>query len=336
MQEITTGSNQTVSIKAEGTKADKIGTVLTGDLDKLSASSRLIVETAFKRGISVEMIAPENGLFTLSYKGTNIKCSGSLTEKTSVIAEEICFDKYLTNTILKKAGFHVPAQMIASDPASNAHFLETHKRIVIKPLSQSLGRGISVDIRDVDEMEKIISTLSITGDETILLEAFAAGEDLRIVVINGKYTAAIHRTPPHVIGDGEHSVKELILHMNRNKEGENQIPINYETERCIEANGFTFDSILEKKTYLTVRKNANEHTGGFPQDVTEIVHPIVRKVAERVAKIIDIPVVGIDFILPDTKGEQYTIIEANSRPGLDGHEPQPVVDRFLDFLFPEN
>lgn len=55
----------------------------------------------------------------------------------------------------------------------------------------------------------------------------------------------------------------------------------------------------------------------------------IRRKAER-----KIPVTGLDFIVPDPKGEDYVIIEANERPGLANHEPQPTAERFIDLLFP--
>ncbi|MEW9031438.1 MAG: hypothetical protein AB2404_01690, partial [Planifilum fimeticola] len=65
------------------------------------------------------------------------------------------------------------------------------------------------------------------------------------------------------------------------------------------------------------------------------VSPRLRKIAEEASRILDIPVVGFDFIVPDFNGERYAIIEANERPGLANHEPQPTAERFIDFLFPE-
>jgi D-alanine-D-alanine ligase-like ATP-grasp enzyme len=46
-------------------------------------------------------------------------------------------------------------------------------------------------------------------------------------------------------------------------------------------------------------------------------------------------VTGLDFIVPDVTGSDYCFIEANERPGLANHEPQPTAQRFIDLLFPE-
>ena len=95
------------------------------------------------------------------------------------------------------------------------------------------------------------------------------------------------------------------------------------------------DDILPYGDYLTVRKTANLHTGGTIHDVTLKLHPALRKAAIAAAAAIDIPVTGLDFIVPDPTGADYVIIEANERPGLANHEPQPTAERFIDLLFPE-
>ena len=52
------------------------------------------------------------------------------------------------------------------------------------------------------------------------------------------------------------------------------------------------------------------------------------------SRAIDIPVVGLDLLVASVQGEQYVFIEANERPGLANHEPQPTAQRFIDLLFP--
>jgi D-alanine-D-alanine ligase-like ATP-grasp enzyme len=85
---------------------------------------------------------------------------------------------------------------------------------------------------------------------------------------------------------------------------------------------------------FAVRKAANLHTGGTIHDVTSLVHPRLVAAAIRVARAIDIPVVGVDFIVRNPTEPDYVFIEANERPGLANHEPQPTAQRFIDLLFP--
>lgn len=301
----------------------------------LSPTSKLILKEAKKRSISVEFIVAEKGLFKLHYGKRTVFCLTSLTELTSVVSAEICLDKYITNNVLQKVGIKVPMQMIAASKKENTEFFNKYKRVVTKPISEALGRGVSVDIRTAKEMHYTIGLLKISGDEGVLIEEFVEGEDLRIIVIDKKFVAAIHRTPPQVTGNGKTQIRKLIELKNKTLLPDNQIPFNYETRRCVELEGYKMRATLPEGITIHVRKNANEHTGGVPMDVTDRISPSLRRTAEKIATIIDIPVTGIDFLVPEVDGDDYTVIEVNSRPGLDGHEPQPVTAAFIDLLFPE-
>jgi D-alanine-D-alanine ligase-like ATP-grasp enzyme len=83
-----------------------------------------------------------------------------------------------------------------------------------------------------------------------------------------------------------------------------------------------------------VRKTANLHTGGTIHDVTGETHPALVEAAIAAAKAIEIPVTGIDLMVASPREGDYAFIEANERPGLANHEPQPTAERYVDFLFP--
>ncbi len=107
-----------------------------------------------------------------------------------------------------------------------------------------------------------------------------------------------------------------------------------ETERTIRQAGYDFDAILPEGDELLVRKTANLHTGGTSHDVTDSVHPALVEAGVKAARAIDIPVVGIDLMVKSPRTPDYAFIEANERPGLANHEPQPTAERFIDLLFP--
>ncbi len=163
------------------------------------------------------------------------------------------------------------------------------------------------------------------------------GMDLRLVVINFRVVAAAIRKPPVIAGNGRSTVRDLIKVQSRRREaatdGESSIPLDQETERTVCAQGYDLDSILEDGEELVVRKTANLHTGGTIHDVTDIVHPDLVDAAIKAARAIDIPVTGIDFMVKSASGSEYAFVEANERPGLANHEPQPTAERFIDLLF---
>jgi D-alanine-D-alanine ligase-like ATP-grasp enzyme len=164
--------------------------------------------------------------------------------------------------------------------------------------------------------------------------------DLRLVVIDGKVIAAAIRKPPEVIGTGQHTVRELIDAESRRRSaatgGESRIPIDAVTEGTIREAGWSYDDVLPEGTRLRVRRTANLHQGGTIHDVTATVNPELCRVAVQMADAIGIPVTGIDLLVPDVTEDEYVFIEANERPGLANHEPQPTAAAFIDFLFPGN
>ena len=307
----------------------------------LNPYARIITDEARRRGIGVEVVDAPYGLFKLTLGGRTIACRESLTELTSAVAMSCCDNKRVTRRILKSAGLKVPLQYEASPagPFDAAAFFDRHRRAVVKPARGEQGDGISVDIRTEKELkDAIVQARRFCPD--VIVEELIAGEDLRVIVIDYHMVAAAVRRPPVIIGTGRHTVRELIEKYSRRRMGatggESQIPLDAETERCVEDGGYGMSEVLPGETALQVRKTANLHTGGTIHDVTEIVHPTLREAAELAAKVLKIPVTGLDLIVGDVQGEDYRIIEANERPGLANHEPQPTAERFIDLLFPQS
>ena len=173
----------------------------------------------------------------------------------------------------------------------------------------------------------------------MLLEEFGEGQDLRVIVIDYQVVAAAIRRPPTVTGNGQAAVRELIEKQSRRRAaatgGESRIPIDAETRRCLARCGHDLDDVLPDGQTVAVRETANLHTGGTLHDVTDELSGTLREVSVRCAEALDMPVVGLDFIVPGPASEDYLFIEANERPGLANHEPQPTAERFMDFLFPQ-
>lgn len=305
--------------------------------EELNPYARIIVDEARRRGIGVEVLDAEGGFFRLTHGGRSITCRESLSELTTAVAMSRCDDKAVTHRLLKAEGLKVPAQRRAGSAKENADFLQRHKRLVVKPLRGEQGQGVAVDLRSKVEVEAAVAAASKDGD-AVLLEEFVEGEDLRIIVIGFKVVAAAIRRPAEVVGTGHHTIEALIEKQSRRRQaatqGESRIPLDEETRRCVQAAGYELDSILPEGKALLVRKAANLHTGGTIHDVTDQLHPQLVEAAVGAARAIDIPVVGLDFLVPSPTAPDYVIIEANERPGLANHEPAPTAQRFIDLLFP--
>ncbi|OWZ89255.1 GNAT family N-acetyltransferase [Sinorhizobium sp. LM21] len=306
--------------------------------ETLNPYARLIVDEATRRGVHVEITDAEGGFFRLSHGGRSIHCRESLCELTSGVAVAIADDKAIARRTVASAGLAVPDQIEAADDRMLLKaFLGKHGKLVVKPARGEQGRGVSVGITTLKALDEAIAQARGVC-ERVLLEACFDGQDLRLVIIDFKLVAAAVRCPPRVIGDGRSTVAGLIEMQSRRRQaatgGESRIPLDRETDRCLAEQELDLGTVLEEGREVTVRGAANLHTGGSIRDVTDTIHPELVAAACRAARAIDIPVVGIDFMVKDPGKPEYVFIEANERPGLANHEPQPTAARFVDLLFP--
>lgn len=304
----------------------------------LNVYAGILVREARWRGIGVEVLDAENGYFRLVLGGRTVTCRESLSELTSAIAMSRCDDKRLTLRVLAAAGIAVPTQIDADDPDAAAAFLAAHGRVVVKPAQGEQGQGVRVDLDKLEDVQQAIEQAHHFCDH-VIVEQMVAGEDLRIVVIDHQVVAAASRRPAVITGDGRNNTQTLIDKQSRRRQmataGESRIPVDDETVRCLKAQGYTLDDVPPAGTRLQVRKTANLHTGGTIHDVTAQLHPALREAAERASRALEIPVVGFDFMVSAPDQPDYVVIEANERPGLANHEPQPTAERFIDLLFPQ-
>ncbi|MDU9405850.1 N-acetylglutaminylglutamine synthetase [Pseudomonas sp. zfem004] len=305
----------------------------------LNPYARIIVDEALRRGIEVQVNDAAAGLFTLGLGGRRIRCRESLSDLTSAVSMTLCQDKRLTRQVLHDAGLQVPAQQLAGNADDNLAFLDEHGAVVVKPVDGEQGQGVAVNLTGIDDIGQAVEQAR-RFDSRVLLESFHPGSDLRILVIGYEVVAAAIRHPAQVIGDGKHSLRALIEAQSRRRQaatgGESRIPLDDETERTLKAAGVGYDHVLPAGQRLAVRRTANLHTGGTLEDVTERLHPVLADAAVRAARALEIPVVGLDFMVRDAEQPDYVIIEANERAGLANHEPQPTAERFVDLLFPHS
>lgn len=314
-----------------------------GDNKKINFNplSAVIVHEARKRGIKVEPIFKNNpNYFKLSFGGTSIKCFESLTELTNAIIYKFCDDKNLFFDFLNKYGFNCPKQIVYKEDEYKIalNFLNKHKKVVIKPADGTEGKGISVGVTSVENFKKALIRAKRVSSK-IIIEEMVDGIDIRIVVIGGKIIAAAKRLQPIIVGTGRNSIRDLIRKQSHRRsiatDGESKIPLDGETKRCVLNAGYSLDDILPIGEKITVRNNANVSTGGTIHDITDQLSNELKHIAIKVTKALNIPVVGLDFIVPSIEGSKYSIIEANSGLALVNHEPQPVVEKYIDFLFPQ-
>ncbi|SDF67593.1 GNAT-family acetyltransferase TIGR03103 [Blastococcus fimeti] len=309
-------------------------------LEALNPYASIIAEEALRRGIRVEVTDAEWGELRLSVGGRTVVTRESLSEFTTAVAMSRCDDKRVTRRIMERAGVRVARGVLAGEGELDdaLALMAEVGAVVVKPARGEQGRGITVGVRDGAGLQRAVD-LALQFCPDVLVEELVPGQDLRVLVIDREVVAAAVRRPAEIIGDGRSTVTELIRSTSRRREratgGESRIPLDATTTEVVADAGHGMDDVPPNGERIQVRRTANLHTGGTIEDVTAELHPEVAAAAVRAAAALDIPVTGIDLLVPDVAGREYVFIEANERPGLANHEPQPTVERFVDLLFPE-
>ncbi|GGE11304.1 GNAT-family acetyltransferase TIGR03103 [Gemmobacter megaterium] len=303
----------------------------------LNPYARIIVNEARRRGIGIEIIDAEGGIFRLTHGGRSVLCREALSELTSAVALSICDDKRVTRRVVARAGLRLPDALSEDSAMARRAFLAQHGSLVVKPARGEQGKGVAVGLTDPDAVEAAVEAARALCPEVIVETCFT-GTDLRLVVIGDEVVAAAIRKPACVTGDGVTPLRALAEAQSRRRAsatgGESRIPFDAETDRCIADQGLDWDSIPDSGREVALRRAANLHTGGTIVDVTDRLHPVLRDAALTAARAIGIPVTGIDLMVKDPSQSDYVFIEANERPGLANHEPRPTAERFVDLLFP--
>jgi GNAT-family acetyltransferase (TIGR03103 family) len=309
-------------------------------LEQLNPYARIIAEEALRRGIRVEVTDPEWGEMRLSVGGRSVLTLESLSEFTSAVALSRCDDKRVTRRIMERAGVRVARGAVASegDLSAAVALLREVGEVVVKPARGEQGRGITVGVKDDAGLERAVAHALLFCPD-VLVEELVEGDDLRVIVIDRQVVAAAVRRPAEVVGDGRSTLVELIRATSRRREratsGESRIPLDDTTAEVVAEAGWSMDDVPPNGERIRVRRTANLHTGGTIEDVTDRLHPEIAEASIRAASALGIPVTGLDFLVPAVDGPDYVFIEANERPGLANHEPQPTAERFVDLLFPE-
>jgi GNAT-family acetyltransferase (TIGR03103 family) len=310
----------------------------SAEYDQLNPYARIIADEARRRGITVDVLDAEWGEIRLTHAGRSIVTRESLSELTNAVAMSRCDDKRITRRVFEGAGLSVPRGRTATGSDDDVAFLHDVGQLVVKPARGEQGKGITVGVTDQESLVKAVAAARQHCPD-VLLEELVGGEDLRVIVIGHEVVAAAVRKPATVLGDGRTTIGELIAAQSRRREaatdGESRIPLDDSTVETVQAQGHDLDDVLPDGVELRVRRTANLHTGGTIHDVTPSLHPALVTAAVRASRALDIPVTGLDFLVPDVAGPDHVLIEANERPGLANHQPQPTAERFVDLLFPE-
>ena len=316
----------------------------------LGPSTASLVREAQRRGIPWLRLN-QFSLVQLGYGRYQKRLQATVTSSTPHIAVELASDKEETNKILGMLGLPVPQQRLIQ---SVEGAVQAARRIgfpvVVKPYNANHGRGVSIRLMD-DESVRVAFDKAKEHSRSVLVESFITGDDHRMLVINGELVAASRREPGHVVGDGEHTIEQLVAVVNQDprrgighEKVLTRIELDHEANRLMETKGYTKDTVPPPGEKVYLRLTANLSTGGTASDVTDVVHPDNVEMAVRAIKAIGLDVGGVDFLTTDItqsyKDIGGAICEVNAAPGYRMHmapsdgKPRDVAGRTIDMLFP--
>jgi cyanophycin synthetase len=287
----------------------------------------------------------------LGYGSKQRRIWAAETDRTSAIAESIAQDKELTKSLLRAVGVPVPeGRPVDSAEEAWTAAQEIGVPVVVKPRKGNQGRGVSVRLT-TREAVMAAYEIAVAQDGEVMVERQVEGCDFRLLVIGGRLIAAARRECPTVIGDGQHSITQLVELENQDpRRGEDhatslsKMRLDAIGREMLTEQGLTVDTIPAKGQIVVLRRNANLSTGGNAVDVTDDVHPLVAERAIDAAAMVGLDVAGIDVItsridqpLDVTRG---AIVEVNAAPGLRMHiepshgTPRPVGEAMINSIFP--
>ena len=319
--------------------------------NRLGPSTESIINEAEARGIPWIRLN-ESSLCQLGHGANQQRIQATVTSKTSMIGVDIACNKAETKFLLREAAIKVPEGKIISNNTELGKACNTiNYPVAIKPLDGNHGRGITSAIKNIEEATVAFKRAKEISHD-VIVEKHISGADYRMLVINYKFVAAAKRSPAQITGDGKLSIEKLVEKENQDPRrgyGHENVLTKIELDKIslqlIEKKGYNLQSILPENEILILKDTANLSTGGTAKDVTEIVHPSNIFMAERIARLIDLDVCGIDIITSDiSKPIEETggcVIEVNAGPGFRMHLspteglPRNVAAPVLDSLFPD-
>jgi len=317
---------------------------------RFGPSTGAIVQEAENRDIPHIRLNTQS-LVQLGYGVNQQRIQATVTGRTNMIAVDLASDKDATKKLLGNMGVPVPRGILIVDEDEIDRAVERLGfPVAVKPLDANHGKGITVGLNTLEEVRAAFP-LAKKYSRYVILEQSLTGQDFRALVVNNRLVAVAERIPAHVIGDGLHTIQELIDITNEDprrgyghEKVLTQIDVDAQTESLLAAHGYTLETVLPAGEMFRLKTTANISTGGTAIDRTDEVHPFNISLFERIARIIGLDVAGIDVVAPELSTPLTEngggIIEVNAAPGFRMHLApsdgiaRNVAEHVIDMLFP--
>ena len=327
--------------------------------DNMELSTQALLFDLIQKGIKTEIL-DENDQFLCLQHDEHIEYvkNGNMTSHDSYISPLIMENKVVTKKVLAKAGFNVPqsVEFTSLEQAVASYPLFEGRAVVIKPKSTNYGLGISIfqqGVHNRDDFAKAVE-IAFREDKEIMVEDYLVGTEYRFFVLGEETLAVLLRVPANVVGDGVHTVAELVATKNAhplrgdgNRTPLKKIALGDIEQLQLKEQGLTVDSIPAKDQLVQLRANSNISTGGDSIDMTDEMHDSYKRLAVGITKAMGAAVCGVDLIIPNLKKpaeaslNSWGVIEANFNPMMMMHifpyagKSRRLTQNVIKMLFPE-
>lgn len=300
--------------------------------EDMELSTQILLKEAVKRGITIELLDRADNFVALKkYGETEYVKQATKTTKDNYISVLLMENKVVTKKILKDKGINVPMGgewYQLEDALCHLSDLK-NKPIVIKPKSTNFGKGISIFPEGTKE-EDLESAFkeAFKHDNTVLVEEFIKGKEYRFLVIGEEVVGILHRVPANVVGDGVHTIKELVSLKNQDplrgkgyRRPLEKIHLDETARLFLKAQGLDFESIPEEGRCIYLRENSNISTGGDSIDYTDLICDHFKQLAVEASHAVGAKICGVDMMIENVADSKssYAVIELNFNPAIHIH-----------------
>jgi cyanophycin synthetase len=265
----------------------------------------------------------------------------------------IALNKLLTYRLLEEHGLPTPRHAgftLRTIDRAVAFLESTAGDCVVKPAGGTGGgRGVTTGVRRVGELARAAAAAAIYSDE-LIIEGQVAGDNYRLLYLDGVLLDAFVRKHPAVVGDGRTTIAGLVRRANaerlRRKAGLAQVllSVDLDMRRTLARQGLSLRSVPAAGRGVTLKMVVNENLGS---DNTTATDRLCRSVVEdgaRAAGALHVRLAGVDVITPDPgiplSAAGGAIIEVNTTPNYYYHYHKkdgrfPVAVHVLERLLAE-
>ncbi len=316
------------ALPENGSIPEKFGNELSGKLEKTTGSidTSIYIAAAKELNLSIEIIrqtAPS--LCRISNGQKHLLIEANALSLTSTVHRRLAYDKFLTLELLEQAGVPCPKAKLfrVGKEQEILQYAATNRPVVVKPKTGSFGRGVCVNPQDDKSVLEAVREIRKMKRDFVQVESFIEGYDYRVMLYDAEVIGITKWIPPHVIGDGTRTLKELIEARNAYRKYYTLSEIVVDEEEIMRQ-GFDYASVLPEGVSCGLNRNSSYLVGGETTRIDPaLIHPDNLEACRRAADATYINFSGIDLISKDIsvsyRENGAAINEINTCPNIFVH-----------------